>query len=166
MRRKWAFIEEKPALDLKATALKNVAKGLLLHSPVRAIAGMISRSEHMEAMDYLEKVGLLDKARQKVEQLSGGEKQRIALAKALIQGASLILADEPVSGLDPEMAHGVMRDLKAVGQREKLTIICTLHKLEFAERYATRILGLNRGKIVVDIPARTLTGRERELIFS
>jgi phosphonate transport system ATP-binding protein len=166
VRKGWVFIEEKPVLDLNNTALKNVARSLLYHSPVRAIAGLISKNEHMEAMDYLERVGLLDKAHQKVGQLSGGEKQRIAVAKALIQGATMIFADEPVSGLDPESAHNVMSDLKAIGKRENITIVATLHKLEFAERYATRILGLNKGKIVVDIPARTLTSRERELIFS
>jgi phosphonate transport system ATP-binding protein len=165
-RRRWVYIEEKPTLDVRSTALKNVARSLLFHSPVRALAGLVSKNEHMEAMDYLERVGLLDKAHQKVGQLSGGEKQRIAVAKALIQGATMIFADEPVSGLDPEAAHSVMRDLKAIGKRENLTIVATLHKLDFAERYATRILGMNGGRIVVDIPARTLTPRERELIFS
>jgi phosphonate transport system ATP-binding protein len=165
-RRRWVFIEEKPTLDERSTALKNVARSLLFHSPVRALAGIVSKNEHMEAMDYLERVGLLEKAHQKVGQLSGGEKQRIAVAKALIQGATMIFADEPVSGLDPEAAHSVMRDLKAIGKRENITIVATLHKLDFAERYATRILGINDGRIVVDIPARTLTPRERELIFS
>lgn len=78
----------------------------------------------------------------------------------------MIFADEPVSGLDPESALNVMSDLKAIGKRENITIVATLHKLDFAERFATRILGLNNGKIVVDIPARTLSSRERELIFS
>jgi phosphonate transport system ATP-binding protein len=166
VRKGWVFIEEKPMLDIRSTALKNVARSLLFHSPVRALSGLISKNEHMEAMDYLERVGLLDKARHKVGQLSGGEKQRIAVAKALIQGATMIFADEPVSGLDPDSAQNVMSDLKAIGKRENITIVTTLHKLDFAERYATRILGLNNGKIVVDIPARTLTSRERELIFS
>lgn len=166
VRKHWVFIEEKPLLDLNSTAHKNVARSLLFHSPVRALSGLISKNEHMEAMDYLERVGLLDKARHKVSQLSGGERQRIAVAKALIQGAKMIFADEPVSGLDPESALNVMSDLKAIGKRENITIVATLHKLDFAERFATRILGLNNGKIVVDIPARTLSSRERELIFS
>jgi phosphonate transport system ATP-binding protein len=77
----------------------------------------------------------------------------------------MIFADEPVSGLDPDSASGVMSDLKAIGKREKLTIVTTLHNLEYAERYASRILGINDGKIVVDVPARALTMRERQLIF-
>ncbi|MFC0216657.1 phosphonate ABC transporter ATP-binding protein [Paenibacillus chartarius] len=165
VRRRWVFIEEKPTLDLHATALKNVARSLLFHSPIRAVAGLVSKNEHMEAMDYLERVGLLDKAHQKAGQLSGGERQRIAVAKALVQGATMIFADEPVSGLDPTSAESVMRDLKAIGKREQITIVATLHRLDLAERYATRILGVREGRVVVDIPGRALDERERGLIF-
>jgi phosphonate transport system ATP-binding protein len=166
LRKEWAFLEEKPELNLRATALKNVLAGRFFQMPVwRALTGKAGTDDHVMGMDYLEKVGLIGKAHEKAEKLSGGEKQRVAFARALVQGAKMILADEPVSGLDPENGHSVMRDLKALNEKEKVTIVCTLHQVELAEKYATRIWGLAGGRLVIDIPARRLMQRERQLIF-
>ncbi|CAG7621003.1 putative amino-acid import ATP-binding protein YxeO [Paenibacillus solanacearum] len=166
LRKQWAYLEEKPALNLNKSALKNVLSALLFKkSWVRFLTNSVSEDDHMEAMDYLDKVGLLDKAHEKVEKLSGGEKQRVAICKAMIKGARVIYADEPVSGLDPEAASLIMQDLQAICRKEKLLIFCSLHQVELAEKFGSRIWGLSDGKLTVDIAGRRLTHREKELIF-
>ncbi|WP_248925754.1 phosphonate ABC transporter ATP-binding protein [Paenibacillus hamazuiensis] len=162
--RQWAYLEEKPSLNPNQTAYKNVLPSYVPWW--RAMLGMVSTDERITVMDYLEKVGLLDQALEKAEKLSGGEKQRVAVAKALLRGAKVIFADEPVSGLDPESAENVLKDLREICVKEKVVVICILHQVEFAEKYASRIWGLNAGRLVVDIPGRRLTQREKDLIFS
>ncbi|WP_315971323.1 ATP-binding cassette domain-containing protein [Paenibacillus sp. N3.4] len=129
------------------------------------LTGTTSRDEHVVGMDYLEKVGLLDKGEKKVGQLSGGEQQRVAIAKALILGPKVLVADEPVSGLDPKSTEYIIQDLKSLCKDRNMSVIATLHQVELAERYATRIWGLAEGRIVLDIPARSLTMREKQLVF-
>ncbi|WP_079909259.1 phosphonate ABC transporter ATP-binding protein [Paenibacillus sp. 32352] len=166
LRKDWAYLEEKPNLNPRKSALKNVLSGLFLHKAWwRILTGTTSNDDHMTAMDYLDKVGLLDKAHEPVEKLSGGEKQRVAIAKALIRGAKVIYADEPVSGLDPEAAIKVLEDLKDICRKDKVLVFCSLHQLELAEKFGSRIWGLSGGKLVVDIAGRRLTQREKELIF-
>ncbi|WP_282935303.1 ATP-binding cassette domain-containing protein [Paenibacillus sp. RC67] len=166
LRKDWAYLEEKPSLNPRKSALKNVLSGLFLHKAWwRILSGTTSNDDHMTAMDYLDKVGLLDKAHEPVEKLSGGEKQRVAIAKALIRGAKVIYADEPVSGLDPEAAIKVLEDLKDICKKDKVLVFCSLHQLELAEKFGSRIWGLSGGRLVVDIAGRRLTQREKELIF-
>ncbi|AEI41645.1 phosphonate ABC transporter ATP-binding protein [Paenibacillus mucilaginosus] len=166
LRKQWAYLEEKPKLNPKKSALKNVLSALLFRkSWVRFLTGTVSEDDHLEAMDYLDRVGLLDKAHEPVEKLSGGEKQRVAVCKAMIKGARVIFADEPVSGLDPEAASRVMEDLQSICRKHKLLVFCSLHQIELAEKYGSRIWGLSGGKLVIDIAGRRLTQREKELIF-
>ncbi|SHE12042.1 ABC transporter ATP-binding protein [Chlamydia abortus] len=166
MRRKWAMIEEKPYLNLNATAIQNVLSGRYKNTSVfRFLTRIAAKDDHLEAMDLLEHVGLLDKAREKTSKLSGGERQRIAIAQALVQGTEILFADEPVTGLPPESANRVMEDLRNISRKKQVTIICTLHNVELAERFASRIWGLASGKIVLDIAARKLTLREKDIIF-
>ncbi|WP_135550929.1 phosphonate ABC transporter ATP-binding protein [Paenibacillus cymbidii] len=166
-RKHWAFAEEKKRLNPRTTALKNVLGARWQQLPIwRLITRSVGMEEHMTGMDALEKVGLLDKAKMKVEKLSGGEQQRVAMAMAMVKGATILVADEPVAGLDPHRAEQLMQDLRDVCRSAGVTIICSLHKIELAERFATRIWGINRGKIVVDTQNRRLTQREKDMIFA
>ncbi|MDF2926981.1 MAG: phosphonate transporter ATP-binding protein [Paenibacillaceae bacterium] len=166
LKREWGFLTETPDVNPKKNALKNVLDSRYQHmSWVRQLTRKVSQDEHVFAMDYLEKVGLLDKAHEPLSKLSGGENQRVAIAKALIKGAKVIFADEPMKGLQPEAQNRVMEDLRNVCKRDGVTVICCISNLELAERYATRIWGLSKGKIVLDIAARRLTSRERDIVF-
>ncbi|MGG1599900.1 phosphonate ABC transporter ATP-binding protein [Paenibacillus naphthalenovorans] len=166
LRKQWVYLEEKPGLNEKKSAVKNVLSALLFKkSWWRFLTNTVSEDDHMEAMDYLDRVGLLDKAHEPVAKLSGGEKQRVAICKALIKGARVIFADEPVSGLDPEAASRVLEDLRTICRKNKILVFCSLHQVELAEKFATRIWGLSGGKLVVDIAGRRLTQREKDLIF-
>jgi len=166
LRHKWVYLQENPGLNPKKTAVQSVLEARWSHMPLwRKIVRKSSMEEHVYASDFLEKVGLLDKGGEKVEKLSGGEKQRVALARALIQEARFIAVDDPVKGLDPGSVNRVMEDFRNVAKREKVLLICAMQQLDLAERYATRIIGLSGGRIVLDIPARKLTVREKELIL-
>lgn len=165
IRREMAYLEEKPTLLHNRTVLKNVLIGASHQTPLwRRLTGRIRSDDHMGAMDMIEKRGLLDKAGMTADKLSGGEKQRVAIARALVHGAKTLLIDEPVSGLDPHTAEQVLTDLKEMCHSQGVTIIAVIHQGDWAERYADRILGLNSGKLVLDIKGRRLTEREKQLL--
>jgi len=162
IRREFAFLEEKPYLNPNRTALKNVLIGTMNQTPLwRMVTGMVRNDDYLGAMDMIEKVGLLDKAHAKAGKLSGGERQRIAIARSLVHGAKVILADEPVSGLDPHAAEEMLRSLKDLCRIQGVTVITVLHGGDWAERFADRILGLNGGRLAFNIRGRKLTAQER-----
>lgn len=132
------------------TALGNVICGRLGAYPWwRTVAGW-PRAEKQRALRWLERVGLGARAGLKARHLSGGEQQRVGFARALIQEPTVLLADEPVASLDAETANEMMSLLKEQNQRRGLTVICVLHDLEMAERFAHRVLLLERGELVHD----------------
>ncbi len=162
--REWSFLEQSPQLHPERTALKTVLIGQSGQTPVwRMLTGMVRSDDYMGAMDILETLGLLDKAHQKAGTLSGGERQRVAIARALAHGAKVVLADEPVTGLDPKSGEEVIKTLRSLCTSERLTVIAVI-PLELAERYATRIIGLQEGRISFDINGRRLTSAERRLL--
>lgn len=165
VRREVAYLEEKPFLFPNKTGLKNVIIGSISQTPAwRRWTGMVRNDDYMGAMDLIEKRGLLEKAHQKASTLSGGERQRMAVARALVHGAKVIAADEPVSGLDPHTADQVLGDLKALCKEQGVTVIAVMHQGDWAERFADRIIGLNQGRIVLDVSGRRLTEREKSLL--
>jgi phosphonate transport system ATP-binding protein len=165
IRKEWALIEEQPRLNPNKSAIKNVLDGSRKHRPWwRLLTGTVPESEYVNGMDYLEKAGLLNKAKAKVGQLSGGEVQRVAIAKALAQGAKVVLADEPVSNLDPHTAEAMIADIRRMCDKHKLTVICTFHKVELAEKYATRLIGLGQKRLLFDVTGRRLTMQEKNAI--
>ncbi|QHW34542.1 ATP-binding cassette domain-containing protein [Paenibacillus rhizovicinus] len=165
VRREIAYLEEKPTLYANKTALKNVIIGAVGQTPFwRRMTGMMRNDDYMGAMDMIEKMGLIDKAHQKGDKLSGGEKQRIGMARALAHGAKTLLADEPVSGLDPHQAEQVLSDLKRMCRIQGVSVVAVMHQGDWAERFADRIIGLNDGRIVLDIKGRRMTEREKNLL--
>jgi len=162
LRRKIAYLEQKPILYENKTALKNVLIGAVGQvSWLRRVTGMVRNDDYMDAMDTLEAVGLIDRARQPAEKLSGGERQRVAVARAIAHGAELLVADEPVSGLDPHSAEDIMAMLKKLCKDRGTTIVVALHRLELAEKFADQIWGLKDGRLVLDVRGRRLTGAEK-----
>ena len=111
----------------------------------------------MEALESLDKVGILDKAYIRADQLSGGQQQRVALARTLAQNPEIILADEPVAALDPVTAKQVMSDFRKINQDMNISILINIHHVELALEYADRIIGIRAGKIVYDGPSENVT---------
>lgn len=108
-----------------------------------------------EALAALEQVGLLDKAGQRTDQLSGGERQKVSLARLMLQKPRLILADEPTSALDPRATQQVGHWLR---QRfHGVTTITVVHQPDLLPLLADRVLGLRDGRIVFDSPVASVT---------
>jgi phosphonate transport system ATP-binding protein len=105
----------------------------------------------------LHHVGLLDRAWQRTDTLSGGEQQRVAIAKALCQEPGIMLGDEPIASLDMANAGLVMETLRDISSRSGLTVVATLHHVDHARRYADRVLGLRMGRLVFDAAPDALT---------
>ena len=167
LRRDWAYIKQKVSLIKRRTALENVLAGRLNQTSFwRVVVNQFSKEDVEKSLAALERVGLKHKAYERADQLSGGEQQRVAIARALVQGAKVIFADEPVSSLDPESAKQVMNHLQSVSKSENITVICSLHQVDLAEKYASRILGLAKGEIVVDISNRLLQEEEKKRIYA
>ncbi|MBS1402099.1 MAG: phosphonate ABC transporter ATP-binding protein [Oscillospiraceae bacterium] len=133
----------------QSTALQNVLNACLADMGFfRVLLGLFSRQQREAAMQMLKKVGLADKAQQKAASLSGGEKQRVAIARVLLQGCDIVLADEPVASLDPVHAETVLGILKRLQTEDGKTVIMNSHNVEQARRYADIILGVRNGRIV------------------
>jgi phosphonate transport system ATP-binding protein len=108
-------------------------------------------------MEALTRVGVAEYAGQRANTLSGGQQQRGAIARTLVQGAESILADEPVASLDPVAARRVMAILADLNAQDGLTVVVTLHHVEYAIRYCRRVIALKAGKIVYDGPVDGLS---------
>ena len=110
-----------------------------------------------EAFDHLDRVGLAPQAYQRADTLSGGQMQRVAIARTIMQQPEILLADEPVASLDPESSAQVLELMLQVATEEKMTIIVTLHQVELAMGWAHRIVGLRDGRVVLDRDATGLS---------
>ncbi|PZV99251.1 phosphonate ABC transporter ATP-binding protein [Metamycoplasma auris] len=116
----------------------------------RAFFGLYSKKDINLAYESLAKVNILENAYDLARDLSGGQMQRVALARTLAQKPKIILADEPVGALDPIMAKSVMDGFLVANKTEKITILANLHHVDLALQYADRIIGVRKGKIVFD----------------
>jgi phosphonate transport system ATP-binding protein len=116
-----------------------------------------SMSQRQQALQALISVGIEQTAWQRASTLSGGQQQRAALARCLVQGARLILADEPIASLDPESSRKVMELFVMMNRDHNCTVLVSLHQVEFAIRYFPRTIALNAGRIVYDGPSSELT---------
>jgi phosphonate transport system ATP-binding protein len=108
------------------------------------------------AFSLLDAVGLSELATQRADQLSGGQRQRVGIARALMQEPDLILADEPTSSLDPKTSVEIMELIARRAGERGIPVIVNMHNVELARRFADRIVGLSKGKIVFDGPPQAL----------
>jgi len=166
-RRRAAMVFQKICLVPRRTALDNVCAGGL--SRVRG-AGSVSplffpKDLREEAMACLDRVGLADRALDRAGRLSGGQQQRVAIARALCQRAGVVLADEPVSALDPAAAEQVMTLLADLAHDEGLAVAAVLHQPDLALRHADRAIGLLRGRIAYDGPMSAMSVDVQEELY-
>ena len=107
-------------------------------------------------MASLERVGIAEHAGQRASTLSGGQQQRGAIARAMVQGAKVILADEPIASLDPESSHRVLAALATLNREDGATVLVSLHQIDYAWRYCPRSVALKDGRVVFDGPTHEL----------
>jgi phosphonate transport system ATP-binding protein len=132
----------------------NVALGMLGRIDFwRGLFGLWPAAEKTAVMSALARVGVADYAGQRAGTLSGGQQQRAAIARALVQGAEVILADEPVASLDPVAARKVMELLCDLNRRDAISVVVSLHQVDYALRYCPRVVALKDGRIVYDGPS-------------
>ncbi|WP_334160587.1 phosphonate ABC transporter ATP-binding protein [Phenylobacterium sp.] len=147
----------------RLSLFSNVALGSLGRiDPVRGLFGVWPAETKQAAMAALARMGVADYAAQRANTLSGGQQQRGAIARALVQKAKIILADEPVASLDPVSARRVMEALRTLNKEDGLTVVVTLHQVDYALRYCDRVVALKAGKVVYDGPS---AGLKREQLI-
>ena len=135
-RRQMAVVAQQFNLVRRRTSLENCLAGRLPELPLwRCLTNRFPQSFKRDALAALERVKLLDVAFQRADRLSGGQQQRVAIARALTQNARIVLADEPISSLDPESARLVLELLRALCDREGITVFCNLHQASLARYY-------------------------------
>ncbi|MBQ9010386.1 MAG: phosphonate ABC transporter ATP-binding protein [Clostridia bacterium] len=166
-RRKIGMIFQSFNLVTRTTAIKNVLTSNVPDmSFFKVLFGLFTKEQKLNALDALDKVGILDKAYTRCDQLSGGQQQRVALARTLNQNPSIILTDEHVAALDPVTAHQVMSDFKRINTEMNITILINIHHVDLALSYADRIIGIRAGEIVFDGPTSQVTQEVLDSIYN
>jgi phosphonate transport system ATP-binding protein len=151
------FVFQEFALVERSTVLRNVLNGRVGRmSPLRALMGSPTKHDLEIARTALADCGIADLAERRVDSLSGGQRQRVAIARCLAQEPRLILADEPVSNLDPTRAGEILALLTGAAQARGATALFSSHQPDLARRFAQRIIGIRGGRIAFDVPASEL----------
>ncbi len=166
VRRRIGFVYQEFNLVDRSTAFRNVVSGRLGQmDPWRSAFGILPRADREIALRCLDRVQLLQKAAQRADRLSGGEKQRVSIARALAQEPWVILADEPVASLDPELAHEVMGFLRKAATEEGIPVLVNIHDVTLAKEYADRMIGIAEGMIEFDGTPAELTPEVQRRIY-
>ncbi len=150
-----------PRMDV----LTNVLIGRLnRRAALPSLLGVFSAAERAMALQALDRFDLAEVALLRADRISGGQMQRVAICRALLQEPRLVLADEPISSLDPRNARVVMDALRRVNREDGLTVLCNLHHLDTARDYCDRIIAMQAGRIVFDgLPGELDAARVREV---
>ena len=165
-RRRAGFIWQEANLVGRLTTFTNVLLGRLGHNtPWHSAIGYFPREDRARAVYNLERVHLVHRATQRADRLSGGEKQRCAIARALTQEPEVLLCDEPVASLDPELAWQVMRMLAELAREDRLLTLVNIHQVDLARAFCDRIVGIADGRVVFDGPPDTLNEDALEVIY-
>lgn len=166
LRRRVAMIFQQFNLVKRLSVLDNVLCGHLSYCGIfSSCCRIFSATDRELAWHALARVGLQDKAFQRADRLSGGQQQRVGIARALVQQPEVLLADEPVASLDPKSSSKVMDILASINREDGLTLLVSLHDVDLALEYASRVVGLRDGRVVLDKPARTVSKADLEWLY-
>ncbi|SHM20913.1 phosphonate ABC transporter ATP-binding protein [Vreelandella subglaciescola] len=150
----------------RLSVLSNVLIGRLGSMPrARALLGRFTEQERQRARACLARVGLEEMTNQRANTLSGGQMQRVAIARVLMQDADVILADEPIASLDPRSAREVMEILSRIHAEDGRTVIVTLHQVDVARRYCHRAIALKDGRLYFDGAISELTDARLQSLY-
>jgi iron complex transport system ATP-binding protein len=154
--RRLAVVAQSPVMPAETTVREYV---LLGRTPHIGYLASESRHDHQTALAALERLDLLEFASRRLSSLSGGEKQRAVLARALAQEAPVLLLDEPTTALDVGRQQQVLEIVDELRASEQLTVLSAMHDLTLAGQYADRLVLLDRGRLVAAGPARDVLTR-------
>jgi phosphonate transport system ATP-binding protein len=160
VRRRVGTVHQQMHLVGPMRVVHNVNAGrLATWSLPRALWSLVKPSDVDSVRAALDRIGIADKLHERTDRLSGGEQQRVALARVLVQEPDLILADEPVASLDPARTDAVMQLLTRVVAGHRRSLIVSLHDFEVARRTCDRLVGLRAGQVVFDLPSDEVSDR-------
>ena len=153
LRQKIGMVFQQHNIVPRCSVQTNVLTGKLASKSTSAsVFNLFTQADVEKARQLLNRLGIPDKELDRADKLSGGQQQRVGLARALMQEPQLILADEPISSLDPTTSKQIMDFLKEFNQKDGVTVICNLHLPSMAREYGSRIIVLSEGRIVYDGP--------------
>jgi len=158
IRRKLAMVFQQFNLWAHMTVLQNV-----MFAPVK-VMGIDKRDAELQAIAYLQKVGLAEKQHHYPNQLSGGQQQRVAIARALAMEPDVMLFDEPTSALDPELVSEVLKVMRALAEEGRTMLVVT-HEMGFAREVASRVVFFHQGKVEEEGPPAELFTSQRSARF-
>jgi phosphonate transport system ATP-binding protein len=158
MRRKIGFIFQEFNLVDRLSVMDNVLTGRLGYvNTLSSLLGYFDREHREKALECLGRVNMLPRATYRADRLSGGEKQRVAIARAIAQDPLILLADEPVASLDPELSWSVMGDLRKAAKELGVATLVNIHDIDTAKQFADRVIGIAQGRILYDGSPAALT---------
>jgi phosphonate transport system ATP-binding protein len=150
-----------PRLDV----LTNVLLGRLSHtSTFKSFFKIFTDSDRAKAIELLQWLNILPHALQRAENLSGGQMQRVAICRVLMQNPKIILADEPVASLDPKNTRRIMDALQNV-TKKNIAVVVNLHSVELVKEYCSRVIGIAQGRIIFDNSPSLLTDRVLQQLY-
>jgi phosphonate transport system ATP-binding protein len=153
LRSRIGVIHQHPAIPPRQRAVTAILAGRLGAWPWwKAAASLVYPTDIAGAEAQLNRLDLGDRLFERCDRLSGGQLQRVGVARVLYQGPDLILADEPVSAMDPTLADVTLGELVKDAAARSATLVASLHAVDLALRWFPRILGLKDGEIVFDLP--------------
>jgi len=161
------MVHQSFALVARASVATNIVSGVLPVMPLwRVLVGRYPAGHRARAVALLGAVGLDDSLlRRRASTLSGGQQQRVGVARACMLDPSILIADEPVASLDPQTSIEIMQLLRDRAHAVGATLLCSLHQVELAQRFADRIIGIRAGRIVFDGPPERLDAAALVAIF-
>ena len=151
LRKKIGMVFQQYNLVERFSVQTNVLSGKLASmSNITSLLNLFPEADVEKSRQVLNRLGLAGKDLKRSDKLSGGQQQRVGLARALMQNPELILADEPVSSLDPATSNQIMDLLAEFNEKDGMAVICNLHLPSLAKAYGSRIIVLSKGRIVYD----------------
>lgn len=151
LRKKIGMVFQQYNLVERFSVQTNVLSGKLASmSNISSLFNLFPEADVEQSRQVLNRLGLAGKDLKRSDKLSGGQQQRVGLARALMQNPELILADEPVSSLDPATSNQIMDLLAEFNEKDGMAVICNLHLPSLAKAYGSRIIVLSKGRIVYD----------------
>ncbi len=167
LRRRIGTIYQQHNLVPRLRVVHNVLAGRLgAWSGLRAVASLVRPTEAEVAYRALEQVGIPDKLWARTDELSGGQQQRVAIARALVQNPDTILADEPVSSVDPSLANTIVRLLLDLAAARRKTLIMNLHTVDLALAYFPRVIGFREGRATFDLHPAEVTDEHLAQLYA